>query len=591
MTAAQVTSPPTSSSPATAHTILVVDDAAFCRELVTAALKARNYEVLGAGDGRAALDLLAKKSVDLAILDYEMPRMTGMELLKAMRADPKLQRIPVVMLTDTTNKEIVLQAGRLRVTSYMLKSKFSLPDLLARVERIIQAGPLEPPVAHPPPPVAAAPHPTAAHPAPAVDSGPVVPHLLTRDVVVKAVLEITKAKSLPGAVADIIQVTTKTDASVAEVSSILKQDPVLASRVLHLASSAAYATGKPRLMTIEDAVRNLGSKMVHELATTAGIFEIFREGKADGLKLLHCWQHAVGTAVIMSRIVPRSDVTPPGLPYLIGLCHDLAEILMRQQFPAEYAAASDFAQQCGKPLSSLFASVFGVGLDEIAAELLQNLKLPPAMFEPIADFWRHQGKPAATECALARSLAIANSFAHGLQLCSSRQELVGPTSQNDCRLACISPVALNGAEIRSEVIMTTSMLAKIAADKEKEAMEPLLPSRMTRIWYVRHNSLAVLDPLEAALKMLCQCQTHDRAPKGNEATEVNAIIVAAATTEAAVPLLAEARETAGERVPVIVLLGDHDHGITHGQSGHGKFTQRGYPLTLAQVAEMTAGPF
>lgn len=84
----------------TSKTILVVDDADFIRRLVSIILTLEGYTVLEAGNGKEALDILAKTWVDMIITDLNMPVMDGLELVSAMRSEPAYKHIPVVMLTS-----------------------------------------------------------------------------------------------------------------------------------------------------------------------------------------------------------------------------------------------------------------------------------------------------------------------------------------------------------------------------------------------------------------------------------------------------------------------------------------------------------
>jgi DNA-binding response OmpR family regulator len=79
--------------------ILIVDDDASFREMLEETLKNAGYEIIMAKNGLLALEKLKKEDVDMVILDVNMPKMNGFELLTKMRNDEKLKNIPVLMLT------------------------------------------------------------------------------------------------------------------------------------------------------------------------------------------------------------------------------------------------------------------------------------------------------------------------------------------------------------------------------------------------------------------------------------------------------------------------------------------------------------
>ena len=116
--------------------MLTVDDSPSVRKLVKFTLKAKGYEVSSAGDGLEALDLLKQEVFDAIILDINMPRMNGLELLHAIKADDKYAGLPVIMLTTEGQDEDKDKAVALGATAYMVKP-FKPTQLLMLLERIL----------------------------------------------------------------------------------------------------------------------------------------------------------------------------------------------------------------------------------------------------------------------------------------------------------------------------------------------------------------------------------------------------------------------------------------------------------------------
>ena len=141
--------------------VLVVDDSPTIRKVVTAILSRGGYDAVAAGDGQQALDILADASapkVELVLLDFVMPRMTGYELCRRMRSDKALEKTPVVLMsakTDKIRQQFVEQTGALDAIS----KPFDARALLAVVEGTLQkveegrtARPLDETFTDPPPP-------------------------------------------------------------------------------------------------------------------------------------------------------------------------------------------------------------------------------------------------------------------------------------------------------------------------------------------------------------------------------------------------------------------------------------------------------
>ena len=116
--------------------LLTVDDSPSVRKLVEFTLKAKGFKVTPAGDGQEALELMAKEQFDAVILDINMPRMDGLELLKKMKGDDAFASIPVVMLTTEGQDEDKDKAVALGATAYIVKP-FKPTQLLGLIEKIL----------------------------------------------------------------------------------------------------------------------------------------------------------------------------------------------------------------------------------------------------------------------------------------------------------------------------------------------------------------------------------------------------------------------------------------------------------------------
>lgn len=113
--------------------ILVVDDNALDRELFKKLLEGAGYAVVEAGSGKEALDAIVNKSLDLIVLDLNMPEMDGLELLRVAKYMPKPKVIAVTGLTPVLSDRI-LEAARLLGAAATL-DKFWAHDLLVPVVR------------------------------------------------------------------------------------------------------------------------------------------------------------------------------------------------------------------------------------------------------------------------------------------------------------------------------------------------------------------------------------------------------------------------------------------------------------------------
>lgn len=118
--------------------ILAVDDERQIVRLIQVNLERAGYEVVTAGDGLQALEIVANDPPDLIVLDWMMPQLNGMETLKRLKANPATERIPVIMLTAKSQDADVFKGWSSGVDSYLTKP-FNPMELLSFVKRIFEA--------------------------------------------------------------------------------------------------------------------------------------------------------------------------------------------------------------------------------------------------------------------------------------------------------------------------------------------------------------------------------------------------------------------------------------------------------------------
>jgi DNA-binding response OmpR family regulator len=119
--------------------ILVADDSTTVRRVVSARLTADGHDVVEAEDGEEALALARTEQPALVVLDKVMPKLDGFEVVRALRADPATRDLPIVMLTDRSGEDDVLDGLGLGVDEYMPKP-FSPRELSMRVTRALARG-------------------------------------------------------------------------------------------------------------------------------------------------------------------------------------------------------------------------------------------------------------------------------------------------------------------------------------------------------------------------------------------------------------------------------------------------------------------
>jgi len=506
-------------------TVMVVDDMAVVREPIAASLRGAGHKTICAADGKEALALIKRNVPDMILLDLSMPGMDGLSVLRALRGDPLTAKTPVILLTASAEKEHVIQAARWGVRDYILKSRFSLAELLARVQKYMKPEPAPPVLTSPTAAVVA----TKLEPA-------AQPRSLSREQTLERITACTQIKTLPGIVAEVMALVSSPRGDASDLATVLKRDPVLASRVLQVANSAAFASQKPRISTIEEAVRNIGVAGIRGIVMSVGIFESFPPDGKDTLSVLRCWQHSFAVASLMEKLAAGMNGVPAGLAHLTGLCHDLGDIVLRQHFVEQYVAVVDLATQTGRPRWQAEAAVFGMPYHELVTVLLAKLGLPPAITAPIGEFFARAVRKEAADNGdvLARALRIANVYAHGLMLAPTPDAPLTPITAAEYRSTFGAGEAINLDDeiIRSEVLMTVNLLAAVSSAEAAKLLQPMVNKTTARVVYFRHSSYCQFDPLAALLRLTSDVELRHGLPIPTAPVDgSNALVIAASRFE------------------------------------------------------------
>ena len=121
-------------------TVLMIDDVPLFRDVVVHALQRAGHQVSCAANGAAAMEALKTVRPDLILLDLAMPEMNGLAFLRQLRADKALARTPVVVVSALSEAVEVKEAMKIGVQGHLLKSRFSLEQLIAMVQRVAPPG-------------------------------------------------------------------------------------------------------------------------------------------------------------------------------------------------------------------------------------------------------------------------------------------------------------------------------------------------------------------------------------------------------------------------------------------------------------------
>lgn len=116
--------------------ILLIEDETFIRELYVRILSEKGYQVVAAINGEEGWKM-AKDGPDLILLDIMLPKLNGIELLKKLKDDINLKKIPVVLLTNLGQKEVIEEAFMIGASGYMIKMGTTPYEVAGQIKQFI----------------------------------------------------------------------------------------------------------------------------------------------------------------------------------------------------------------------------------------------------------------------------------------------------------------------------------------------------------------------------------------------------------------------------------------------------------------------
>lgn len=117
--------------------VLVVDDFATMRRIVKNILTQLGYKnIIEADDGTTAMTVLKQEKIDLIISDWNMPKMTGLDLLKNVRANPDWAKTPFIMVTAEAQQDNIILAVKAKVSQYIVKP-FTAETLGEKINKVL----------------------------------------------------------------------------------------------------------------------------------------------------------------------------------------------------------------------------------------------------------------------------------------------------------------------------------------------------------------------------------------------------------------------------------------------------------------------
>ncbi|MEK6676751.1 MAG: HDOD domain-containing protein [Planctomycetota bacterium] len=445
--------------------ILVADDFALCREPIAEALRGAGYEVICAADGSEALSAIQEHHPDLVLLDVNMPKLDGLSVLRTIRCNPEFSHTPVIMLTESGERKSVAIAAENKIQGYLLKSKFSLDTLFARVAACLGATETTSAALQPkssPANLAKSGQrlgtsriaPTATTevassksridevsqsgnttPVPSSLSLPTeirsledVQPLINKTDLLRLVVDGLELQPLGPTVQNVIALTTSKECCAEDVAKAATHDQAISIRILKLANSSAYSRGRP-VNSVRDAVQRVGLQEVRSLVMTLGVLQQYEVSAGANFDPRLFWEHSIACGLIASAIAKHRQPEKADDGFLWGMVHDVGRLILLHQLPNESSTIGEIAEQLALPLEAVERKALLLDHCEILEKALEHWQFPRAFVAPVVNHHRSRSqleRLGPDHFFSAASVALANRLAHALMLGSSGNEILYP---------------------------------------------------------------------------------------------------------------------------------------------------------------------
>ncbi|MBB6429604.1 response regulator [Algisphaera agarilytica] len=427
--------------------VLILDQGGLYRDLLSSYLSSQGFEVSATNNQAQAIKAASDKPVDLVVIDLCRVGKVGMRCIKKLRALNPSAKLPVLVLTDSAEREVIVLAAKLMVKKYLLKSRVSAVQLCSTMKSMIAEGvePQQAPSAAEAPQAptqaaASAPEPAGAQTPQAADAELLnaanlkeLKPIMRRSDVYELLDGCGELKGMSPAVSEVMSMTRRKNCSIEALSKAIKKDQGMALKLLKMANSSVYDRGSP-VDSINKAVMRMGINAVRQAVTNMSVIDSFGDTVDHRINAPHFWEHSIATGLIAAeatRALQRDDEAIENA-FTMGLLHDTGRMVYTQILPDQMARVLDAADHLGESLERVESRLLLVNHAEAMDRILHAWKFPKELVGPIAFHHLSAGNirrmaPKIVEpCCV---VALANGLAHALLVGHSGNHTIYPVQE------------------------------------------------------------------------------------------------------------------------------------------------------------------
>lgn len=301
-------------------------------------------EVIACEDGQIAWDKLQAESFAMVISDWNMPNMTGFELLEAMRGDERTKHIPMLLLTARSDKTSVIHALQAGVNDYVTKP-FDKDSLVLKANKLLAKAQSD------------------TLPAPGADAASAAPtQTITEEIVSRIRTGQITLPVLPDLVQKVEALFQRADVDLDDLVKVVQTDPGITSKLIGISNSPQYRS-MTEIKSLDKAIARIGLKMTENyvlILAKRGLFKV--DAPQYELLLNRVWTHSLATAACAQALAQKLALPDPDSYYTLGLLHDIGKLILLQFFAEMAKKRPDATEQECLALMEKYHGEFGSAL-------------------------------------------------------------------------------------------------------------------------------------------------------------------------------------------------------------------------------------
>jgi HD-like signal output (HDOD) protein len=244
-----------------------------------------------------------------------------------------------------------------------------------------------------------------------------------RDKILEAVNTQQNLPPLPDILIKLEKIIDDPDSCIADISDLIKTEPVLSGRLMKLANSVFIGGGRDKAEDLDNALGRLGLKMVLDLAYTLELPKVSSKTKA--INQVSFWKHSFASAVCsksLSEFFEQSEESRESA-YLAGLMHDIGILVFLNFFPKEYSEFLGKTNDADQPLEVLEVETFGIDHAEVGSKYIEKWwPIAPQVVSLVREHHHPLKKGSQEVVALSNMLLNHQKFSNGVGPKCSEEE-------------------------------------------------------------------------------------------------------------------------------------------------------------------------